>query len=269
MQSSRASLSPRQWKSWRDVLPIHPAAELFPLMSPDELHKLAADIKGHGLRHSTSIIEDADGNVLLLDGRNRLDALALLGEEITLDNSFIFEQVPSDIDPFAYVISANIHRRHLSAEKKREVIANLIKALPEKSDRQIAAMLGVSHHTVGPVRAEMEGRGQIAHVPTRTDTKGRKQPAKKAPTSRTKPANKPKNAPADNNSKARDDIGPDSAGEANRLRARNEELARENHRLARENLALRSEIEELKAELAKRAPIDDGLDIPALRRAAP
>ena len=24
-------------KSWRDVLPIHPAADLFPLMSPDEL----------------------------------------------------------------------------------------------------------------------------------------------------------------------------------------------------------------------------------------
>ena len=23
--------------SWRDVLPIHPAADLFPLMSPDEL----------------------------------------------------------------------------------------------------------------------------------------------------------------------------------------------------------------------------------------
>ena len=65
----------------------------------------------------------------------------------------------------------------------------------------------------------------------------------------------------------RDDIGPNSRGETERLRARNEELERENHRLARENLALRSEIDELKAELARRAPADDGLDIPeSLRR---
>ena len=32
-------------KSWRDVLPIHPAAELLPLMSSDELRELADDIK--------------------------------------------------------------------------------------------------------------------------------------------------------------------------------------------------------------------------------
>jgi len=38
-----------------------------------------------------------------------------------------------------------------------------------------------------------------------------------------------------------------------------------NEELAREKLALRSEIEELKAEPAKRAPVDDGLDIPACR----
>ena len=71
-------------KSWRDVLPIHPAADLFPLMPEAELKALAQD--------------DADGNPVLLDGRNRLDALSLLGEEITLDNEFIFERVPGDID---------------------------------------------------------------------------------------------------------------------------------------------------------------------------
>jgi DUF3102 family protein len=91
--------------------------------------------------------------------------------------------------------------------------------------------------------------------------KGRKRPVKRDYSPAIHRAEKPP---------PRDDIGPNSASEADRLRVRNEELERENHRLARENLALRSEVDELKAELAKRAPIDDGLDIPAcLRRAAP
>jgi hypothetical protein len=36
--------------SWRDIPPIHPAAELFPLVSRAELKELANDIKQHGLR---------------------------------------------------------------------------------------------------------------------------------------------------------------------------------------------------------------------------
>jgi hypothetical protein len=38
--------------NWRDVLDIHPAAELFPLMSktdPAALKELAEDIKKHGI----------------------------------------------------------------------------------------------------------------------------------------------------------------------------------------------------------------------------
>lgn len=35
--------------SWRDVLPVHPAAELFPALSPEELRELGANIKQRGL----------------------------------------------------------------------------------------------------------------------------------------------------------------------------------------------------------------------------
>jgi hypothetical protein len=87
-------------------------------------------------------------------------------------------------DPYAVVVSLNAHRRHLTAEQKRGVISTLLKATPEKSDRQIADTAKVSHHTVAAVRAEQEGRGQIAHVDMRTDTKGRQQPASKPPKSR-------------------------------------------------------------------------------------
>ena len=60
--------------SWRDHLKIHPAAELFPLMSEPELRELGEDIRANGLL-SPIIIDDEK----LVDGRNRLDAIALLG----------------------------------------------------------------------------------------------------------------------------------------------------------------------------------------------
>jgi hypothetical protein len=47
--------------------------------------------------------------------------------------------------------------------------------------------------------------------------------------------------------KVRDDIGSESAGECERLRARNEELQAQLTHFAAQNIALRSEVEELKA----------------------
>jgi hypothetical protein len=33
--------------SWRDILPVHPAADLFPMMTPDEITALGEDIKNN------------------------------------------------------------------------------------------------------------------------------------------------------------------------------------------------------------------------------
>jgi len=35
-------------KCWRDILPIHPAAALWPPMAPDELRALGEDLKANG-----------------------------------------------------------------------------------------------------------------------------------------------------------------------------------------------------------------------------
>jgi hypothetical protein len=179
-------------KSWRDILPIHPAAELFPPMNEAELAALAEDIKKNALRSQIALWQsDPKSPAQLLDGRSRLDAIEIAtgapalveapsitaGKDFLACNKVIV--LDKSVDPYPYVISANLARRHLSADDKRKVIGNLILAQPDKSDRQIAEMLRVSHHTVASVRAEMEGRGQIAHVSTRTDSKGRQQPAKR------------------------------------------------------------------------------------------
>ena len=40
----------------------------------------------------------------------------------------------------------NMARRQLSQEQRRDLIREQLKETPEKSDRQIAASLGVDHH---------------------------------------------------------------------------------------------------------------------------
>jgi hypothetical protein len=64
--------------SWRDTIPIHPAAELLPLMGKDELAEFAADIETNELQEPIKLVDEGDAGASLLDGRNRLDALELV-----------------------------------------------------------------------------------------------------------------------------------------------------------------------------------------------
>jgi hypothetical protein len=236
--------------SWGDILPVHPAADLFPLMPPAELRALGKDIIKNGLQHDIMVWMDKSEKLFLLDGRNHLDAIGVViksGNAVAIANACKkILQLPTDCDPYAFVISANIHRRHLTTAQKRELIGKLLKAQPEKSDRQIAQTAKASHHTVGAVRADLEERGQIAHVATRTDSNGRQQPARKPPAADPVAAKAEAAAP-EREAKA-------STNEIERLRSRCEELERENRRLERENFALRSQLS------------DDGLSIPEYLR---
>jgi hypothetical protein len=185
-------------KSWRDGLPIHPAAELFPLMSADELRELGEDIKQQPRLHEFPIAVVATKRrngwrYELADGRNRLDAMELVGVPFRLKFSdglchlYFGEDalgigicaVNVEGDPYSYVLSANVHRRHLTAEQKRHLIANLIKARPEKSNRQIAKMVDASPTTVISQRTKMEDKGDVSKLDTSIDSKGRRQPARK------------------------------------------------------------------------------------------
>jgi N6-adenosine-specific RNA methylase IME4 len=191
-------------KSWRDVLPIHPAAELFPMMSEPELKELGEDIKKNRLKTSIAIFDsgfDTKGHrYWLLDGRNRLAAMEAVGlaprlalktlyrgawplwtltlEGVGWDDVVSQPKCVAD-DPYAFVISANIHRRHLTSEQKRDLVAKLIKQQPNKSDRQIAEQAKSNRTTVGQIRKGLENAGDVSIVDTRTDSRGRQQPASK------------------------------------------------------------------------------------------
>jgi hypothetical protein len=180
--------------SWRDVLPIHPAAELFScaLMSSDEKRALGEDIVKNGLTSPIVLWKpDRKSPECLLDGITRLDAIeiatgcpAIVGApSVTAGKDFLACNkvivLDKSVDPYSYVISANIRRRHLTAEQKRDLIAKLLKADPSKSDRQIGEMIKADNKTVASVRAEKEAREEIPHVETRIDSRGRTQHARK------------------------------------------------------------------------------------------
>ena len=117
--------------SWRDEIKLHPACEVFDPLPQDELIALGEDIKAHRLQNRVRVLglkPDPNGpnQYFVLDGRNRLDAIEAVGLKVkvfeggSLNNEF-FEEVEGDVDPFAYVVSANIHRRHLTTRQKHDI----------------------------------------------------------------------------------------------------------------------------------------------------
>jgi hypothetical protein len=181
-----ADATPR--RSWRDHLKIHPACELFPTMGAAELRELAQDIAAHGLRQKcVKLIHPTEG-VFLLDGRSRLDAIDMmsslgLSQKKAIPEQRFIELSPKQVgDPYEFVVSLNLHRRHLTAAQKRDIIAKLLDAQPEKSDRQIAAAVKSSPTTVGGVRKSRVQSGHVPELAIRIDSKGRRQPARKPAT---------------------------------------------------------------------------------------
>jgi hypothetical protein len=175
-QADRNTTNNQTQTAWRQWIRIHPAAELFP---PGDIQILADDIKRHGQHEPVSVVKD-DRGLVLLDGRSRLHARELAGLKIDINDRGTFEHLSASIDAYAFVISKNIHRRHLSSEDKRRLIAKLLEANPEKSDRQIAAVTKVDHKTVGAVRKEKEATGEIPQLKKTAgaDGKERKRPTK-------------------------------------------------------------------------------------------
>jgi ParB-like chromosome segregation protein Spo0J len=179
--------------NWRTFVKVHAAAELFPLLldtAPEELDELAASIKERGVRVPLAFYTDEDGVEWLLDGRNRLDALALAGRDVEAfvknDRPKAMRYTPPD-DPNELCVQLNILRRHLNAAQKRELIAKLLKATPERSNTDVAGLAKVDPKTVGAVRQREEEAGTIPKLDRTVGRDGRARTTTPAPRARRNP----------------------------------------------------------------------------------
>lgn len=129
---------------------IHPVANIFPPMSESEFTALREDIAEHGQREPIWLFE---GKVI--DGRHRMRACLELGHSLRT------KEYTGD-DATAFVVSLNLHRRHLDESQRAKVaakIANLSHGGDRKSDQ------GANLHLEPVTRARA---AELLNVGTRT-----------------------------------------------------------------------------------------------------
>lgn len=130
---------------------FHPAADLFPMMDDADLHKLADDITTNGQLEAITIYDGA-----ILDGRNRYRACGILGIEPK------FKYVNGEVSsPVNFVVSHNLHRRHLTPSQRAAIAAEIIPMLADEAKRrQISTLKNQTHSSLVPIGTNEEGRSR-------------------------------------------------------------------------------------------------------------
>ena len=124
--------------------------QLLPDLTPEEFASLKADIREHGLRVPV-VVDAASGEIV--DGHHRQRAVEeLRAEGVRVNDYREVRAFADDEDRLAFVIGANLFRRHLGRTQRAELVAKLRER--GWSLRRIGEAVGAS---VGTVHAELAG----------------------------------------------------------------------------------------------------------------
>lgn len=110
---------------------VHPVADIFPRMTAAEYAALRDDIEAHGQREPIWVF---DGQII--DGRHRAQACEDLGIEPA-----VREYDGDESSLVAFVVSLNLHRRHLD-ESQRAIVAGRLSNLRDGQRADQAAPIG-------------------------------------------------------------------------------------------------------------------------------
>lgn len=126
----------------------HPAAGLFPMMTGQELLDLTDDIRENGLLEPIVLHEGA-----VLDGRNRLVAC----ERADVEPRFV-EWDGSGGSPTRFVLSHNLHRRHLTTSQRAAIAVEALPLFEEEARKRQLSTLKQGDSM--PVCADRHTRGE-------------------------------------------------------------------------------------------------------------
>jgi hypothetical protein len=135
---------PRKWE-------FHPLADLFPLLDAESVgfKALIEDIKANK-QHDPIILFDGR----ILDGRNRYNACQHLGIDVQT-RDFVGR------DPVGFVLSVNLHRRHLNTRQRADVAAKLANLPLGANQHAEGTSIEVAAKLLNVSRASVERARQV------------------------------------------------------------------------------------------------------------
>ena len=116
----------------------HAVSKVWGDMPSDELLALSLDIEANGQQEPVFVINNNE----VVDGWHRFRACQMAQKPVQV------KDLPRDVDLFKFVVSKNLHRRHLTASQ-RACIA--VEALPELEKRAKARQKAVGGVNPGPL----------------------------------------------------------------------------------------------------------------------
>ena len=133
----------------------HPAANIFPMMPESDLEEMAADIKENGLLNPIEIFEGK-----IIDGRNRYRACQKIG----LRPRFYEIQTGEDFDAVSYVLSLNLHRRHLTTSQRAMVAVKVEKVYAKEAEKRMLAGKAIADPRANLPQGNGKARDQAAEM---------------------------------------------------------------------------------------------------------
>lgn len=118
------------------TLGYHSLANLFPLIEGEEFEELVANIRQNGVREPIHLFEG-----LILDGRNRQRAADAADMPVRYE---VFEG--SFAAALEFVISKNLHRRHLTDQQRISVAAKFCNLMPGRPSGETPPIGGITTH---------------------------------------------------------------------------------------------------------------------------
>jgi len=151
-------------------VPVHPAADLFPMLDDKSFTTLENDIRVNGQLLPVIM---CDGK--LIDGRNRYAACM----RSRIKPKIKQVEFADDAECVRYIISTNIHRRHLTVNQRADIADELAKLRPGDNQHtsevasfgatspvmtqtEAADSMGVSRRTVQRIHAIKESAPDLA-----------------------------------------------------------------------------------------------------------